>query len=399
MLLNARTGALLAIGLHLGLVLGPLLATVGEADAQTEEFVGSGNPGHGAVAFRVELYDNPDQGDGNPFLDESLTVVEPALVLDYDVSDRLSAHGQLTYDAVSSASIQRLSRYPEQSGASGDYYVGLDLGLNYQLSEVARAGGFVNGSVEYDYTSFGLGGSYSRDSDDHARTVTLSTNGYFDLVKVIRFDGDEGEGTDQRVSWSGSVAWYQVISRAMHSELGASLTYQSGFLETAFNSVVIEDPGLDPNPVLENQARGYEITEELPGTRVRGAVYGQLRRSLHPRWSLGMAGRVYGDSWGIESVAVEPQLYHWLVPDFLNVRLRYRYYTQDGADAFAASFTEELPERTQDSDLGPFHSHGMGVRLEFSPQGRWTFDFLADYTMRSDGVDQLFGGSGVRRSF
>lgn len=369
------------------------------ARAAEDDFVGSGNPGHGTVAFRVELYDNPDQGDGNPFLDESLTVVEPAIVLDYDVSDRLSAHGQLTYDYVSSASIKRLSRYPEQSGASGDYYVGLDLGLNYQLSERTRAGGFVNGSAEYDYTSFGLGGSLSRDSEDHARTLTLSTNGYFDLVKVIRFDGSDDEGTDQRISWSGSLAWYQVINRSTHAELGANLTYQTGFLETAFNSVVIEDPGLAPNPVLENLARGYEVAEELPGTRVRGAVYGQLRRSLHPRWSVGMLGRLYSDSWGIGSYAVEPQLYHWLVPELLNVRLRYRYYSQTGADAFASSFTEVRPERTQDSDLGPFHSHGMGVRLEFGLHDAWTFDLLADYTLRSDGIDQIFGGSGVRRRF
>lgn len=376
-----------------------LLVLAGAAPAADDVFVGSGDPGHGTISFRVELYDNPDQGDGNPFLDESLTVVEPAVVLDYDVNDRLSTRGKLTYDYVSSASIARLSRYPEQSGASGDYYVGLDLGLDYELSGRTRAGGFVNGSVEYDYTSFGLGGSISRDSEDHARTLTVSTNGYFDLVKVIRFDGSEDEGTDQRISWSGSVAWYQVIDRSTHGELGGNLTVQSGFLETAFNSVVIEDASLDPNPDLENRARGYEVTEELPGTRVRGAVYGQLRRSLHPRWAVGMLGRVYADSWGIDSYSVEPQLHHWLVPDLLNVRLRYRYYSQNGADAYAESFTAVLAERTQDSDLGAFHSHGMGIRLEFGLHDLWTVDFLADYTLRSDGIDQVFGGSGVRRRF
>lgn len=374
------------------------LLVFGVAHAQDEEFEGTGNPGHGNFAFRVELYDNPDDGAGNPFLDESLTVVEPAVVLDYDVTQRFGVHGQFTYDYVSSASIKRLSRYPEQSGASGDFYVGGNFGFDYELSERTRAGAFANASFEYDYSSFGLGGTFSRDTADHAGTLSLSTNAFFDVVDVIRFNGQQ-EGTDNRISWTGTATWYSVINRSLHGEIGGTFTYQTGFLETAFNSVVIEDPALAPNPVLANDARGYEVAEQLPDTRLRSAVFGELRQRLADRWAVGMLGRVYDDSWGIRSWSVEPRLYHWLVPDLLNVRLRYRYYDQTAADAYSASFTTEVAERTQDSDLAAFTSHGYGVRLEFVLPNGWNFDVMADYTNRSDGIDQIFGGSGFRRPF
>ena len=382
---------------HAFAVLTATLLTTAPVSAR-EEFVGSGDPGHGQFAFRVQLYDNPDDSAGNPFLDEALTVVEPALVLDYDVSTRLGVHGQFTYDYVSSASIKRLSRYPEQSGASGDYYFGVNAGIDYELSERTRTGAFVNGSVEYDYTSLGLGGNFAIDTADHLGTLNLNSNAYFDFVDVIRYDGRE-DGSDNRVSLSGTATWYRVINRSLHGEIGGTLTYQTGFLETAFNAVVIEDPTRAPNPALANNARGYEVTEELPDTRLRGAVFGELRQALGSRLALGLVGRVYDDSWGISSFSVEPQIHHWLVRDALNVRLRYRYYDQTAADAYAASFTEVVDERTQDSDLGPFHSHGFGIRLEFFANDPWIFDVLADYNQRSDGIDQVFGGTGIRRRF
>ena len=46
------------------------------------------------------------------------------IVVDYNITDRLATNVEIAYDWVSSASIERLSQFPEQSGASGDNYVG-----------------------------------------------------------------------------------------------------------------------------------------------------------------------------------------------------------------------------------------------------------------------------------
>jgi hypothetical protein len=63
--------------------------------------------GHGFVTFQLGFFDMPDDGDGNPFLDEELTVIEPVIVFDYNATDRLSWGGTLSFDYVSSASAPR----------------------------------------------------------------------------------------------------------------------------------------------------------------------------------------------------------------------------------------------------------------------------------------------------
>ena len=114
-------------------------------------------PGHGNVRVQLGFYDHSDNGDGNPFLDEDLTVIEPVVVFDYDATDRLSWGGTFSFDYVSSASIDRLSEFDGQSGASGDTYFGADFNAAYKTSESWTLGGRAGFSFEYDYTSFGFG--------------------------------------------------------------------------------------------------------------------------------------------------------------------------------------------------------------------------------------------------
>lgn len=103
--------------------------TEGASDDAAPSAAG-GEAGHGEVGFRIGYYDSDDSGDGNPFLDESLTVIEPVLLFSYNLTDRATIWSKLSYDFVSSASIDRLSNYATQSGASGDNYFGFDWKYN-----------------------------------------------------------------------------------------------------------------------------------------------------------------------------------------------------------------------------------------------------------------------------
>jgi hypothetical protein len=244
-------------------------------------------PGDSSVEVHIGLFDMPDDGEGNPFLDEDLTVVEGIVVFDHQLNEKLGVSTMLTYDFISSASIDRLSKFPDQTGASGDYYIGADLGFDYELSERQSLGWHFGGSVEYDYASIGLGGSYFVEALDRNSSWTYSLEAFFDSIDVIRFDGTE-EGTDERTSLAATVSQYRVLGPETHGELGLTLSTQSGFLETAYNAVVLEDPGLPPNPNLANNANGIEITEELPDTR--GAI-GRARRPA----LLGHLGRLEPD--------------------------------------------------------------------------------------------------------
>lgn len=358
--------------------------------------------GHGRLELRVGYYNNTDGlSDGNPFLDEELTVVEPVIYLDYQMSKKTRWWTKLSFDIVSSASIDRLSKFPEQSGASGDYYIGLDTGIKRSIDDHHRYGLWVHGSAEYDYKSFGIGGDYAWDAADRNSTMRLHGNLFVDSLDLIRFNGME-DGSDTRSSLSLGLTRYQVFNPELHGEFGATLTYQDGYLGTPYNAVVLEDPADPPNPNLYNQARGTEIAERLPDTRTRIALHGRLRRSFTDHTAGEIGGRLYTDTWGITSVALEPRLYQWWVPDKLRARMRYRYYTQTAADDYREHFFPADATRqylTQDSDLGKFNSHTLGLGLTWftSPNTHWSFG--ADYVSRDDGIDQYYASIGYTWDF
>lgn len=376
-----------------------------ESDDETAE----APPGaRGSVELIVGLYRNDDKGDGNPFLDEQETVIEPVVVFDLNVTDTVGITLTGSYDFVSSASIDRLSRYPEQSGASGDFYYGGDLAVRWQATDDLRLSAHAGYSIEYDYSSLGLGGTASLDLFQKNTTLAFGVNAYLDTVRIIRFDGSEDEGDDDRTSITLSLSWYQVLAPTLHGELGYSLTHQSGFLETAFNGVVLEDPSDPPNPLLDNFARGVEVAEELPDTRLRHAIHGELRKYFETGTAISLWGRFYADSWGIVSGTLELGLHQWLIQDVLRARLRYRYYVQSAADDYQERFFVPpgqraaflaTTERTQDADLGAFDAHGVGLQLVWTVVPGHTFTLGADYTLRSDGIDQITGLFGYKLEF
>ena len=380
---------------------GPDQTAPGAGVAPVEGF---GEVGTGHVGFRLGFYDNGDSGDGNPFLDESLTVIEPVAFFDYNVSRKTNVWGKFSYDNVSSASIDRLSNFPDQSGASGDYYFGLEGGATWALDADTRIGAFLHGSAEYDYRSFGIGGSYARDYDDDSTTLKWTGSLFFDNLDVIRFNGVE-EGSDNRTSLNLGGSWYQVLSARTHAETGIGLTLQNGFLSTPYNAVVVEDPSLPPNSNLVGNARGLEGTEVLPDTRARLTLYGRVRHLWTDNLAAELGGRLYGDDWGVSSVTLEPAAIFWIVPEVFRARVGYRFYTQTAADSYQARYpgtdpAMDLPEfRTQDADLGAFSSHALGLRFDWftSPTTRWDLTF--DYQSRDDGLDYFFGSIGWTTNF
>ena len=363
----------------------------------------SSEAGHGSVSFGLNYYNNDDNGDGNPFLDEALTDFEPVIIFDYNVTDRFSINGTLSYDYVSSASIDRLENLGHQSGATGDFYYGASLGGAYKLNPDLRIGGNLSFSAEYDYNSIGLGGFVARDLNNKNTTLKLNVNAFQDSIDIIRWNGIQNEGTDDRTTLSLTGNWYQIITPSTHSEFGISATHQTGFLETAYNFAVIEDPNEDMISTqwrLDRYVNGHIEQEELPDTRTRGSIFGRVRTSLSPSTSVELGGRLYADSWGISSVTIEPRLYQWLIEDKLSARLRYRFYAQTAADDYSDHFNLVTPEfRTQDSDLGDFNANGAGLKFSWYFSKTLRFDISGDYIQRSDGIDQVLGAVGFNWSF
>jgi hypothetical protein len=343
---------------------------------------------------RLGFFDRSDSGGakGNPFLDESLTVVEPVIIYDHQVSEDFGYDLKLSYDWVSSASIERLNKFDGQSGASGDNYVGLDAGFRHKLSNADNVSWHVGLSSEYDYFSLGLGSGWSHTFEERDAVFSANLNGFYDLVKPIRFDGTE-DSDESRTSIAGTLGWYQVLTPTTHGELGLTYSAQSGFLETAYNAVVVEDPAAPPNPNLANNAKGVEFTEELPNTRNRLAIFGRVRHQLGEHDAIELGSRLYNDDWGIGAYDVTPRYLHEFESGLL-LDLKYRFYTQTAADAYAEHFFSLPTERTQDSDLGKFDSSLFGAHLSWD-----TWDAGINFLSRSDGLDHIFFSIGWTKSY
>lgn len=368
----------------------------------------AGRAGHGQFGFHLGYYDGEDDHAANPFLDESLTVVEPVVFFNYNLSNSTNIWTNLSYDYVSSASIARLDDYEvtaatgdsyiAQSGASGDNYYGVELGLLHHWSDTLQTDIYGSFSKEYDYQSIGIGGDVAMSVADQDATLGGSLRLFFDEVDVILFDGNE-EGSENRYSVATTLSWYQIMTPLTHGTFGLTVGYQEGFLETPYNAVVIEDPLLPPNEHLENMASGIETSENLPGTRTRVAAYARVRHSLTDAVAAEIFGRIYTDTWGIDSLTITPRLYHRLVPDQLRLRFSYRFYVQDAADAYDEQFTTVRHFRTQDSDLGDFSSHTFGVQLRWYWSETQRIDIGGDYIFRSDSLDQLIASLGWSYDF
>jgi hypothetical protein len=361
----------------------------------------SGKAKTGSLELRLGYYDSDDSDAGNPFLDETLSVVEPILYFDYNFDERYSMWAKVQGDIVSSASIERLSKFPEQSGATGDYYVGASGGFDVKSDDRFRYGLWGHVSFEYDYRSFGLGGSMAWDSEDRNATDKVSANVFFDQLDVIRFNGVQ-EGSDSRLSLTAGYTRYQVFTPELHGEFGLTLTHQDGFLSTPYNAVVIEDPALPPNSNLVGNVRGEEVAERMPDSRTRFSFFGRMRHHLFESSAAELGARLYSDTWGITSISLEPRYFTWILDQTLSTELRYRYYTQTAADDYREHFYDAdrgLAYFTQDSDLGEFDSHSFGGSLHWRISDRVSLGFDGDYVIRSDNLDYFFASLAVAWEF
>ncbi|QDV05600.1 hypothetical protein Poly30_10980 [Planctomycetes bacterium Poly30] len=360
-----------------------------------------GEAGSGSVEVQLGFYQRDDpQGAGNPFLDEKLTVIEPIVVFDYNVSDTFSYSGLFVYDYVSSASIERLSRFPQQSGASGDYYVGFDLGARWKTSDQTFIGARTGFSTEYDYQSIHLGGDYGWERSDKDAKLTLSVDAFLDTVKPIRWDGTT-DPDDDRTSLAATASWFQILGPKTQGTFGVTVSSQTGFLETPYNSVIVDNGTGVPNNDLFNNAPGFEVQEELPDSRLRTVAFSRVRHLLSPGNAVELGARIYSDDWGIGAFDLMPRYIKSFDGGRNLLELRYRFYTQSAADYFQSEIvTGPVPdERTMDFGLGEFSSHTLGGTWQWNntDSTRWTFSL--DYSIRDDDLRTYYGLVGYRWTF
>jgi hypothetical protein len=281
------------------------------------------------------------------------------------------------------------------SGASGsDLWSNAVISYTHNSDDRNRIwSGHLSVSVEYDYFSFGLGGSHTWLFNDKNTEVSVKGNVYLDswnaiypyelrpfrpgglgLADALFLTGPITGNPDyapsfepfsqtNRNSYSTGLGFSQILSKNLQGNLALDLVYQQGLLSTPFQRVYFED-------VEDSFLRDFHLAdavEQLPDTRFKLAVGTRLHYYINESLSLRSFYRYYYDDWGITSHTASLEVPYKISRRF-TLYPSYRFYTQSAADYFAP-YNQHLSTDafyTSDYDLSDYRANQLGLGLSYT---------------------------------
>lgn len=255
-------------------------------------------------------------------------------------------------------------------------------------------------SGEYDYTSIGFGGSYTRLFNEKNTELSANISVFLDTWKIlypielrpIDMTGLAPLEDKGRNSYSIGLGFSQILSEKMQGIVSLDVVSQQGLLSTPFQRVYFADR---PDLFAENFQLADDI-ERLPDTRFKTAIGGRLTYFLNEYVVLRTFYRYYFDSWGIMSQTASLEI-PVKITDRFTLYPSYRFYSQTAADQFAAYnkalSTDEF--YTSDYDLSKYsaHRYGFGITytdiftgLKIASLGLKSIDLNYHYYQRDSGL-------------
>ncbi len=248
-------------------------------------------------------------------------------------------------------------------------------------------------SNEYDYTSLGIGGSFTKLFNEKNTELSLHGNVYIDSWKLIYpyelrpfTYGDNGIGNflfnayeitgnenydpqftelsqKGRNSYSAGINFSQILSKKLQASLAVDLVLQDGLLSTPFQRVYFADV---PDTFIQNFQLADDI-EHLPSSRLKTAVGGRLNYYLNEIFVLRTYYRYYTDDWGIKSHTANVEIPIKISQKF-TLYPSYRYYNQTAADYFAGYEQHNSGEEfyTSDYDLSKYTANQYGFGINYT---------------------------------
>lgn len=248
-------------------------------------------------------------------------------------------------------------------------------------------------STEYDYTSLGFGGSYTRLFNEQNTELGFSANVFLDKWKVIypyelRPFAPGGRGlndflflentitgnpdynpsftvlTDEnRNSYSLGVGLSQILSKNIQGAFLADFVLQQGLLSTPFQRVYFSDVA---DSFIDNFHLADDI-ERLPDSRFKVALGGRLNFFINEYLVVRSYYRYYFDDWGINSNTLSIEVPVKIAEKF-TLYPSYRFYNQKAADYFAP-YNEHLSTSqfyTSDYDLSEYNANQYGFGINYT---------------------------------
>ena len=275
------------------------------------------------------------------------TIVTPSANVAASVARATAIEAAIEIDAWSGASVDVVTA---ATSTIREVRSEATAGVTQTLGSLTLTGSY-RYSTEPDYHSHGvvLGGTLEL----ARKNTTLSAYALGSLDSVGRA-GDPF--FDQRLASGGArVSLAQLLGKRTLAELTLEAIHFDGFQASPYRYVAIGGDGVCAS------SGTYCVPEQAPEQRLRASASLRARRALGRAWSLGLEYRLYGDTWGVRSHTVEPEL-AWRVGERTILALRYRYYTQGEASFYQPRYPDLMSRYvTRDRKLSAFYSHEAGL--------------------------------------
>ncbi len=229
----------------------------------------------------------------------------------------------------------------------------VDVGVSHEFPDVTVGAGY-RFSKENDYESHAGSASFSYNFADNAATLAASAFVSADTV------GRSGDPLFKRPldSVGGRLGFTQVLDTKTVLQASYDLAYFNGYQSSPYRYVGI---GGDGNC---HGTAPMCVPEREPGTRLRHALVGRVRRAFGDDFSAGLSYRLYLDSWGILSHTIEAEV-SWLAGESSEIAFRYRFYTQGDTKFYKPIYqlTDDLRYVTIDRELSAMGINRFGLDL------------------------------------
>lgn len=295
------------------------------------------------------------------------------------------------YTSASSSNInpfdgnQAADPFVASSGASEkDTWFGLTASYSHSSDDrntiISANVSFAN---EYDYTSFGFGGSLTKLFNQKNTEIQLKANIYLDQwnpqypiefregfnLNEYNYEGEINFSPNysnfeslNRNSYSLGLSVSQILSKSIQTSFIADFVVQDGLLSTPHQRVYFEDL---QDTMIENFMLANDV-ERLPNSRTKLAIGNRSSFYINQNFIIRSYYRYYTDNWGIDSHTFKVEL---PIKFGLNYTLypNYRYYTQTQTDYFGEfntiSSTDEF--YTSDYDLASYNANQYGLGFKY----------------------------------
>jgi hypothetical protein len=303
-----------------------------------------------ACAFSAARADDAFVAKTQIYVDnDHTTVVSPLAAIRRDAWQGATLSASYVADVVSSASVDVVSNATTHMT---DFRSEITAGLSQKLKFTTLDASYVY-SVENDYSSHNASLGFSQDLFDKNSTLAI---GYTFAYNNVGRTGDQTFHRNLLVNGVGA-SWTQVFGPRTIGQLSYSFSWLDGYQASPYRFVRVD--------AVDTGEIAFKVPETEPNDRYRQAFVVGMNRHLFTDTVLQADYRFYFDNWGITSHTI--QVRYFVTWHDVTLRLRERFYYQDGASFYRAHYTGDTlePYVTADRELSTFWSNLVGAKVSW----------------------------------